>query len=64
MQHRDNITTVMKAFMKQLPDPKLSNTPTISAQFIVQGEKVELVAQRIKGNSGFTWKIYPKHAHA
>ena len=63
MQHRDNMTTAMKAFMNQLPDPKLSDVPATSAKFIVQGEQVELIAQRIKGESGFPWKIYPKRQY-
>lgn len=53
----------MEAFMKQLPDPRLSNAPAISGRFIVQGEQVELIAQRIKGDSGFTWKIFRKPKH-
>ncbi|HEY0055469.1 MAG TPA: hypothetical protein VGB63_08945 [Pedobacter sp.] len=57
------MSTVMEAFMKQLPDPRLSNAPAISGRFIVQGEQVELIAQRIKGDSGFTWKIFRKPKH-
>lgn len=60
MQHRDNMTTAMNAFLRQLPDPKLSNTPTISAHFKVKGKEVEFVAQTVKGVKGLTWKVYPK----
>ena len=59
MQHRDNITTAMETFLKQLPDPKKSNTPTISASFIVKGQEVRFIAQRVKGLAGLTWKVYP-----
>ena len=57
MQHRDTISTVIMAFMTQLPDPSLCEAPAITAQFIVQGKKVELVAQRVKGSNRSTWKV-------
>ena len=49
----------MNIFLKQLPDPKLSNTPAISAHFIVKGQDVEFIAERVRRLSGLTWKVYP-----
>jgi hypothetical protein len=58
MQHQDNITTAMNIFLKQLPDPKLSTVPAISAHFTVKGQDVEFIAERVKRLSGLTWKVY------
>jgi hypothetical protein len=62
MQHCDSITAAVNAFTKQLPDPKRSISPAITALFVVKGEPVELIAQKIKGLTGLTWKVYPRPA--
>lgn len=59
MKHQQNIANVMNDFFNHLPDPLLSSSPAIFADFSIEGEPLKLVAQKIKGQSGLTWKVSP-----
>ena len=57
MRHRDNLSEAMEVFLRQLPDPNLTKTPTIVREIDVKGQKVKFTAQKSKGLSGMTWRI-------
>jgi len=57
MRHRDNLSEALEIFLKQLPDPNLSKTPTIVSEINVKGKTVKFTAQKAKGYTGMTWRI-------
>ncbi|MGV3508043.1 MAG: hypothetical protein ACO1N7_02045 [Sphingobacteriaceae bacterium] len=57
MQHPNNLTAAIDDFAKQLPDPKFSLDSTIIAEIKVKGRTTKVVAQKVKGLVGLTWKI-------
>ncbi|MFD2163279.1 hypothetical protein ACFSJU_12810 [Paradesertivirga mongoliensis] len=59
MKPQQNIANVMTDFFNHLPDPLLSSSPAIFADVSVEGEPLKLMAQKIKGQSGLTWKVSP-----
>ena len=57
MRHRDNLSEAMEVFLKQLPDPNLTNTPVIISEMKVNGKRVKFKVQKAKSLSGITWRI-------
>lgn len=59
MIHQDYLSEAMKTFLKELPDPQICASSTIQSEVDVKGEHIKFVAQKVKGKTGITWKVYP-----
>lgn len=57
MAHPNNLTAAIDDFAKQLPDPRFSPDSTIFAEIKVKGRTMKVVAQKMKGLVGLTWKV-------
>lgn len=59
MIHQENLSEAMRAFLNELPDPNSSAISTIESEVDIKGEHVKFVAQKVKGGTGITWRVYP-----
>ena len=54
-----NYSEALNVFLKELPDPRISDQSTIRREFIIRDEKITLEAKKIKGSNGMRWNIKP-----